>query len=370
MNIVLLEPFFAGSHASWAKQLKANSAHSIEILALKGLYWKWRMHGGAVSLAKQYIQGDFKPDLFIASDMLDLTIFQALTRSQTANIPFLVYFHENQLTYPWSKSDPDPALERDRHYGFINYSSCLSADRVLFNSRYHLDSFLEELPRFLKFFPDYNELASAELIRSKSEVLYLGIDLKRFNQFKEKGDKLKQDLSPDLPIILWNHRWEYDKNPTDFYELLLRLEQDLISFKLVLLGESYCQVPDVFDLIKSKFSENILHCGFVEDFSEYASWLWASDILPVTSNQDFFGVSIVEAIYCKTTPLLPNRLSYPEILPIAKFSDCYYLELNELYQKCIKSIQTKSEYSDAVIKYDWSYLVGEYDQRFLDVVDL
>ena len=40
-----------------------------------------------------------------------------------------------------------------KHYGFINYSSALAADQVLFNSNYHKDSFIEELKLFLKKIP-------------------------------------------------------------------------------------------------------------------------------------------------------------------------------------------------------------------------
>ena len=53
-----------------------------------------------------------------------------------------------------------------------------------------------------------------------------------------------------------------------------------------------------------------------------------SDILPITSNQDFFGGSIIEAMYCETTPLLPKRLTYPELFQISycKITDLNYQE--------------------------------------------
>jgi len=53
----------------------------------------------------------------------------------------------------------------------------------------------------------------------------------------------------------------------------------------------------------------------VEDFAEYAKWLWRADILPVTSRQEFFGASVVQALYCNCCALLPDRLAYPEHLP-------------------------------------------------------
>jgi hypothetical protein len=102
------------------------------------------MHGGAVTLARHFMESDEQPDLLLASDMLDLTTFLALTRAKTAALPTALYFHENQLTYPWSPNGANPAQQR-AHYAFINYTSALSADTVLFNSQYHLEAFTGQL---------------------------------------------------------------------------------------------------------------------------------------------------------------------------------------------------------------------------------
>lgn len=80
MRIVLLEAFYSGSHQLWADGFKKYSKHNITILSLKGKHWKWRMHGGAISLAKQFLELDFSPDLILATDMLDFSLFLALTK--------------------------------------------------------------------------------------------------------------------------------------------------------------------------------------------------------------------------------------------------------------------------------------------------
>jgi len=144
MNILLIEPYFTGSHKSWAEGYKANSQHDVQILKMKGQFWKWRMHGGAVTLSRLFNQSDITPDLILATDMLDLTTFLSLTRKRTSLIPTAIYFHENQLSYPWSPTDRDVQQNRNKHYGFINYSSALTADHVLFNSCYHQNRWLLE----------------------------------------------------------------------------------------------------------------------------------------------------------------------------------------------------------------------------------
>ena len=107
MKILIIEPYFTGSHKTWAEGYQSNSRLNIEILSMSGHYWKWRMHGGAITLAKKFLAKGYSPDLIIASDMLDLTTFLALTRTVTAQIPVVLYMHENQLTYPWSDKDRD-----------------------------------------------------------------------------------------------------------------------------------------------------------------------------------------------------------------------------------------------------------------------
>ena len=334
MDILLVEPYFSGSHRSWAKGYQSFTSHNIQILSLPGKFWKWRMHGGAITLAKQFMEMDFSPDLILATDMLDLTTFLSLTKSRTAQIPNVVYFHENQLSYPWSASDKN-VEEKRNHYGFINLTSALSADHVLFNSKYHLDSFHRESLKLLKNFPDYNELESIEEIKYKSRVLYLGMDLSKFDDYqtKEKGS----------PLILWNHRWEYDKNPEPFFQCLYQLQKNDIMFEVVVLGENFHTAPNIFDRAKERLKKQIVHFDYCEDFSEYAKWLWKADIIPVTSNQDFFGGSVVEAIYCGTYPILPRRLTYPELLTERDYNSHFYDNDSELYNKVEKAILNIAE---------------------------
>ncbi|MFK5925967.1 MAG: DUF3524 domain-containing protein [Desulfuromusa sp.] len=362
MEIILLEPFLTGSHASWAQEYVAHSRHQVKILSLKGQHWKWRMHGGAVSLARDFLASEYRPDLLLATDMLDLTTFLALTRKVTASIPTAIYFHENQLTYPWSPTDTDPQQQRDAHYGFINYSSALAADAVLFNSDYQRQSFLRELSPFLKSFPDYNEVDTVQQIIDKSRTLHLGLDLRKFDQYRQK---FETDVER-LPLILWNHRWEYDKNPQEFFQALYALRDQGLNFELAVLGESYRKSPAVFSEAKVRLADRIIHWGYVENFSEYAAWLWRADILPVTSIHDFFGVSVVQAIYCNCFPLLPKRLAYPEHIKADHFDRCFYTDCADLVARirdaCLNIKTLRQEKLQTMVDhYDWGKIVVDYD---------
>jgi len=368
MKILLIEPYFTGSHAAWATGYQAFSRHEIKILSLTGQFWKWRMHGGAVTLAEQFRKLKFKPDLIIATDMLDLTTFLSLTRNISHNIPSALYFHENQLCYPWSPDDRDVIQKRDRHYGFINYASALTADAVFFNSQFHLKAFFEELPKMLKHFPDHRGLTNVDKIFRKSQVLPLGLDLRKFDQYKTKKKQMDQK-----PIILWNHRWEYDKNPEDFFNALNMLQDKGVEFNVTILGENFSNYPIEFEEAREKLGDRIVQFGYADSFAKYAHLLWQADIIPVTSKQDFFGASTVEAIYCGCYPLLPNRLAFPEIIQIEKYKDNFYSNFEELVKKIgiiinqIESIRQQKTHIN-VDKYSWENMVGQYDQLFEEVI--
>ncbi len=364
MRILIVEPYFTGSHAAWARGYQRHSRHDVDILSLAGSSWKWRMHGGAVTLARRFIQSMAKPDLILATDMLDVTTFQSLTRDVTAQTPFATYFHENQLTYPWSPTDRDLVHKRDKHYGFINYATALASNAVLFNSAYHRDSFLDELVRFLKHFPDHNELGSIETIREHSSVLPLGLDLRRFD-----GVEPADCAAP--PIVLWNHRWEYDKNPGEFFDVLSALADRGVEFRVAVLGENFSRRPEVFDLARTRLGERVVQFGYADSFAAYASWLHAATVLPVTSNQDFFGASIVEAVYCGCRPLLPRRLAYPEIVPVEFHEDVFYNDDTDLVGRLEAILRAPAPAPPglgvSMAAYDWTTLAATYDDT-LDAV--
>ena len=364
MRITLLEPYCTGSHAAWAHEYASHSRHDVELLTLPGRNWKWRMHGGAVTLASRFLASAGQPDLILATDMLDLTTFLALTRQKSAACPCALYFHENQLTYPWSPGDPDTGSQRDLHYAFINYASALAADAVLFNSRYHQDAFLGALPGFLKGFPDATEPASAERIAAKSRVLPLGMDLRKLDAHRPQGGR-----EPGAPLILWNHRWEYDKDPEAFFSVLYRLADEGVDFRLAVLGESFGRAPAVFQEARRRLADKVVQWGYLESPADYARWLWRADILPVTSRQEFFGASVVQALYCGCAALLPERLSYPEHVPadqsagfLYRGDECLADRLRALL--CAQKVGAGGSLGAHVGRYDWEYQAPVYDDFF------
>ena len=373
MEILLVEPYNTGSHAEWAQGYARHSGHIVRTLGLSGAHWKWRMHGGAVTLARKFLESHHTPDFILATDMLDVTTFLSLTRSRTAGVPAAVYFHENQITYPWSPRDRDPSEERDKHYGFINFVSALACDRVFFNSQYHMEEFLSALPAFLAQFPDHQEAGEIERLRKKSAVLPLGFDFSKLEQGIWGGPPGESKAENRRPLILWNHRWEYDKNPDEFFKALRVLRSRGHDFDIALLGESFEAIPESFANAEDEFGDRIVQFGYVDDRSEYARWLWKADLLPVTSNQEFFGSSVIEAAYCGCFPLLPERLAFPELFPAELRFSCFYRDFDDLVQRLVAAIEQiermrKISFRNIAERYDWRRVAPMYDGCFSGIV--
>ena len=359
MNILYIEPYLAKSHLSWFEGLKKHSKHSFDLLSLPSRKWKWRMHGGAISISESFNNLDTTYDLIICSDFLNLPVFKSLSAKHIGKTPIIVYYHENQVSYPWSPEDKDISLNRDFHYYFINQTTSLSSSWNYFNSQYHLDSYIDGLSKYLSTMPDYKNLETLDAIKLKSSVLHLGLDFDKFENNKIKKNNHK-------PIILWNHRWEYDKNPELFFKALIEIKNRDIDFELLLLGERFSDFPHIFNEGIRLLKDNIITSEY-SSFEDYKKWLWMADILPVTSNQDFFGISVMEAIYCKTYPILPNRLSYKELYDNNKNKENFYNDDQELVKKIIQAINSYKNLPDIskeTNRFNWKEIIGFYDAEF------
>ncbi|HVO69414.1 MAG TPA: DUF3524 domain-containing protein [Aggregatilineaceae bacterium] len=363
MRILILEPYDAGSHGVWMRDYQAHSAHEVHLLSLEGQYWQWRMLGGAVTLADQFLALNLASDLIVGSDMLDLAAFLALTRPVTAHTPTAVYFHENQLTYP-----AYPRQKLRQHYAFINYLSALAADAVFFNSAFHRDAFLAELPRLLKHYPDHTNLHTVDLVRRKSEVLPVGLDLRRYDAHRPAAPR-----DPGRPpLIVWNHRWEHDKNPEPFFAALYHLAGEGVPFEVALAGENVRQQPVEFEEARERLGARVVRYGYVDSFVEYARLLWHADTVVSTSNQDFFGVSVVEAIYCGCWPMLPDRLNYPALVPPEWHAETIYptdADLSGFLRARLLDLRpAPSDLRAPVAAFDWRVMAPRYDAALTDLV--
>ena len=115
--------------------------------------------------------------------------------------------------------------------------------------------------------------------------------------------------------ILWVARWEYDKSPALFFDALSAFsESGRRRFEVSVLGESFRECPKIFDSAKERFVDEIVHWGYLESRTEFEQAVRSADVILSTSNHEFFGIGVVEALSAGVFPLTPNALAYPEVI--------------------------------------------------------
>ncbi len=364
MNILALEPFLGGSHKSFLEGLQKYSSHTIIPVTMSDKFWRWRLHGGAVTLAERSQSVEENIDLLLVSSMTNLPAFIALTNPRFAHVPSLMYMHENQLTIQLPEGK-----ERDTTFCYINYLSMLTADRLVFSSKFHFESLMLELPRFLKNLPDHQNLPSIDRIARKSEVLHPGLHLKPHQAFDSKRTKNKK------PVILWNQRWEHDRNPGMFFRIMDRLDDSGCEFDLILAGDHTQERPKELEKIWKRYGERILHYGFVDNFEKYSQLLHRSDIVISTSTYEFFCTAIMEAVYCGCHPLLPSGLTYTELIPEhlrepLLHAPVFYNNEDDLFKKLRKLVTGESRplpvntLRNINAHLDWQKRISRFDELF------
>jgi len=154
------------------------SGEEVEVMAisLPGRHWKWRMQASALTLVERLESKgifDNEVDAFIVTDMMDVGQFRAALPKAHRGVPIVLYFHENQLTYPVREGE-----RLDVHHGLTNIHSVLAADHTLFNSAFHRDAFLGAAKELLERVPDLELTGFGESLESESSVLGLGTDMR------------------------------------------------------------------------------------------------------------------------------------------------------------------------------------------------
>jgi glycosyltransferase involved in cell wall biosynthesis len=353
LRVLLVSPFHGGSHAAWGAGLAQHSAHDVEVVGLPSRFWKWRMQGAALALAPRVIARR-PPDLVLATDMLDLSVFLALTRDHLTGVPTALYMHENQLTYPPRAG----ASGGDRHHGLINLNSMAAAHRVIFNSEFHRTAWFDALPAFLARFPEALDRDLSAELRCRTEVIPVGIET--------------ADLPPATgyrrPVVLWNQRWEYDKNPAALMQLLTTVADRGVDFEVVLCGEQADTVPAELARGIETLGPRVVHQGFLPR-PQYTRWLGECRVVVSTAHHEFFGISVVEAACAGALPLVPARLSYPEVIGPRFADDCLYADFEQAVARLSALLQPADPTRAAALglaaelrqRFAWTEVARDYD---------
>jgi len=326
MSVLVLEPFYDGSHKQVADIL--GSLNHVTIIHPEGgtcNKWHWRMLVSAFVFSTLIPTDSSQYHTIMFTAMMNVTELLGL-RPDLKDKRKVLYFHENQLEYPKSHKN----AQQDFNLVWNQIISCVSADVILFNSKFNMDSF------FLKAGPFVNKIPTIQRPRidfdsliSKSRVLYCPIALAiRIPQI---------DPNDQILHIVWPHRWEHDKGTSEFMDLLEKFNSSGLKLKISVLGQSFTSNATEFSKAKDTIDDmehiQIEHWGRIESADEYHQVLRVAHVVISTANHEFFGIGMVEAAFCGCFPIAPKRLSYPELFP----QECLYATDKQLY-KAVKQL--------------------------------
>jgi glycosyltransferase involved in cell wall biosynthesis len=317
LRVLALEPYYGGSHRAVLDGLAQHVDAEWTLLTLPARKWKWRMRGSAITMAEQArsmaneaaganrAAGSTtgRPfDVVFASTFVNLAEFRGLADAGVASVPAIVYFHENQLVYPNRHN-----AEWDFQFPLTNITSALSAECCVFNTAWNRDRFCEEIPGFLREFPDHQPKGVADAIRAKSLVIAPPFERSAF-------DDLPPARGP-VPRIVWPHRWEHDKDPDAFFSAVAQLAEEGLDFEVAVAGQAFRDVPDSILAAEAVLGSRLVHMGEPQSREAYAQLLASCDISVSTAASEFFGIAMIESAYAGCFPLVPDRLAYPELYP-------------------------------------------------------
>lgn len=377
LDVLLVEPYFGGSHRSWAEGYQRHSGHRVRLVTHADRFWRWRLRGAALTLAEAIeaeVASGGRPDLVLVSDMVNVAALLGLARRSLGDVPVVLYLHENQLVYPApprrgsranrrSTSDPEEAA-------LVNWVSMAAADAVVVNSEHHRAVLREALPRLLARAPDHPHAERCEPLLDALSVLPVGVEVADL----VAAARTTGTTTDGPPLVVWNQRWEHDKDPEAFFAALVPLADEGVAFSLALAGENVRVDPQEFDAARRRLDTRVVHVGHLP-VPEYRRLLLRGDVVVSTARHEYFGVALVEAIAAGAVPLLPRRLSYPEVVPEAYHGAVLYDddELRDRLRGVLVDLAgaraRTAGLREAMARFDWSVVAPRYDAHLSAVVE-
>ena len=349
-NVLVLEPWYQGSHRSWVEGWRSNSRHTIDVVNGSDSGWRRSLVTAPTRFAEAINETRQPIDALVASTPIDLATVFGLVHRSKRRPPTLLYMHESQIGYP-----PGPKGGQPYRAMINDWNAITTADRIAVATQFHADLLVEKMPDFANGLV-HGSGSKIKSILNNVHVLPVGIAASGLRPITLGG-----------PIrVLWNHRWSHDKNPGEFVHAVTILAAEGHEFELYALGEVEPGGEKAYGRLKSHLADRVLLSGR-QTYDIYRQVLCRSDVVISTAQHEFFGLAVAEAIAAGARPLLPDRLAYPEIVPDDLSSKFLY---RGSLEDALRSTLTQSrddvhryrqQTMEYVSKFSWRDVTPQYD---------
>ncbi|XP_051666327.1 glycosyltransferase-like domain-containing protein 1 isoform X6 [Manacus candei] len=289
MSVLLIEPFYGGSHKQLMDLLQEELQEDCVLCTLPAKKWHWKARTSA---------------LYFMQTVPTSSKYRFMPEHKLARLEKVIAVKGNGDGY---QSGGLPGQQKSRA---VMKTSDVHRESGLCESQAGLGTTQHEgLPS------PFTALARSIQTEASEGTNPCQEEDKQCLTFNLSNILSGQDYQQRPLHIAWPHRWEHDKDPETFFKVLMKLKEEDLPFHVSVLGETFSEIPDIFSEAKKVLGSSILHWGYLPNKDDYFQALCMADVVVSTAKHEFFGVAMIEAVHCGCYPLCPKALVYPEIFP-------------------------------------------------------
>ncbi len=290
LDILALEPFYGGERRVMLETVIRCSRHRWTLLKLPPRRIERRLAAAANWFAEQLTRHwKGHVDVLFVSEAINLATLLRLV-PDLAELPSVVYFHDNQL--------PDAPSSRAGPFDLVNLSTAVSATENWFNSAFHLKRFLSLATKLVEVHPEILGRSPIRELSGKACVVPPPLDLNLIDHVR----KTRPDLAARDPRAIFVETRGADLNLLN--AALGGLASRGETFRLITVGP--------IETLSERWQRRTI--AERDDAGQVAGMLEAGVFTSAKRNPvaDYLAVRALLAGCC---PALPDAGVYRELLP-------------------------------------------------------
>lgn len=347
LEILAIEPFYAGNRRLMLETLQRRSRHRWTVLKLPGRRIERRLEAAAQWFAEVVLRRpQFNFDLLFTSEAINLPELYTLC-PELGGKPTVVYFHDNQL--------PVPGRGVERPVDHVNLLTAVEATEIWFNSLHHLRTFTGRASALAVAAPHYFPKESFERVTSRCSLVIPPVEVNAVHEIETAIG--------------------FERNPKSLFVDLRSADTRLLAAGLEVLKRR----GETFELVtigpRGDLPESYPRTSVPEFDEDGATFAMARCGTYLSTNLDAtFDARAVMALASGMRAILPDSGAYPEIVPSHAHDSTLYKPHPDFLASAIQDLWALPELSgwddelrNSVSQYEAESVVGTIDWKLATV---